>query len=235
MEIDNWLTNIQDWLLPRLCPACGDSTTSGEMLCAGCEQSLPRLANACPRCASPYEHEHIRGQCGACQRRPPAFVRTVALYRYAPPTDHFIRALKFHRQLGLARLLGEQLAARLRTESQRPDLILPIPLHAARLRSRGYNQALEIARPVARALQIPLAVHDLRRVRATRPQSDLPFEARRKNMKGAFAVHHAAVLRDRRIALVDDVMTTGNTVEAATRALLAAGAREVEVWVVARA
>lgn len=235
MEIDNWLTNIQDWLLPRLCPACNDWAGPGRMLCPGCERSLPRLGNACPRCATLYDHDNIWGQCGACQRHPPAFVRTIALYRYAPPADHFIRALKFHRQLGLARLLGEQLAVRLRTEPQSPDLILPIPLHAARLRSRGFNQALEIARPVARALGIPIVMHVLRRVRATRPQSDLPFEARRKNVKDAFAVHHAAALKGRRIALVDDVMTTGNTAEAAARTLLAAGVAEVEVWVVARA
>jgi predicted amidophosphoribosyltransferase len=219
MEIDNWLTNIQDWLLPRLCPACNDWAGPGRILCKGCERSLPRLGNACPRCATPYEHDHIHilGDCGVCQRHPPAFVRTIALYRYAPPADHFIRALKFHRQLGLARLLGEQLAARLRTEPHLPDLILPVPLH------------------VADALQVSLAVHDLRRVRATLPQSDLPFDARRKNVKGAFTVRDTTALRGRHVALVDDVMTTGNTAEAAARTLLAAGAEAVEVWVIARA
>jgi len=235
MEIDNWLTNIQDWLLPRLCPACNDWTGPGRILCPGCETSLPRLGNACPRCATPYEHDRIRGDCGACLRHPPAFMRTLALFHYAPPADHFIRALKFHRQLGLARLLGIQLAERLRTWPSRPDLILPIPLHATRLRSRGFNQALEIARPAARALRVPLGVHSLRRLRATAPQSDLPFESRRRNVKGAFGVRPDAGVRGLRIALVDDVMTTGNTADAAARTLLAAGAEAIEVWVIARA
>jgi ComF family protein len=235
MVLNNWLTNIQDWLLPRLCPACGDWSGPGRLLCAGCEQALPRLATACPRCAAAYEHPDIQGVCGACQRRPPAFARTVALYHYAPPVDHLIRELKFHRQLGLASLLGERFAVRLLNEPRRPDLIIPVPLHRSRLRERGYNQALEIAHPLARILGIPLAARALTRVRATVAQSALPFNARQKNVKGAFTVQPGTALKNLHIALVDDVMTTGSTVEAAARALHAAGAREVEVWVVARA
>ncbi|HJW80866.1 MAG TPA: ComF family protein, partial [Acidiferrobacterales bacterium] len=197
------------------------------------------------RCAIPYDHPDTRGECGACQKQPPAFARTVALYRYAPPVDHFIRALKFHQQLGLARLLGEQLAQRLVTETARPDVIMPVPLHSARLRERGYNQALEIARPVARTLNIPLDFRSLLRVRATAPQTGMTVAARRKNLRGAFALRDdpggvvAAMdfdaVRNRRVALVDDVMTTGSTVQAAAQCLLAAGAEKIDIWVVARA
>jgi ComF family protein len=183
----------------------------------------------------PYEHPDTRGECGACQKQPPAFARTVALYRYAPPVDHFIRALKFHQQLGLARLLGERLARRLVRETSPPDLIIPVPLHGARLRERGYNQALEIARPVARALNIPLDFHSLLRVRATAPQTGMTIEARRKNLRGAFALRGNTAVQNLRVALVDDVMTTGSTVQAAAQCLRAAGAREVEIWIIARA
>lgn len=105
----------------------------------------------------------------------------------------------------------------------------------SRLRVRGYNQALEIARPIARLLNVPLDYDSLIRIRATAAQSDLPVEHRRRNVHGAFAVSARANLSGLRIALVDDVMTTGSTVQAASRALLAAGAVEVEVWVAARA
>jgi ComF family protein len=235
MGLNNWLTNIQDWFLPRLCPACHGWAGSGRRLCPGCEATLPVITSACPRCASPYDHPDVHGECGACQQDPPPFRRALALYRYAPPVDHFIRALKFHQQLGLATWLGEQLAGRLADVSPRPDLILPVPLHRSRLRGRGYNQALELARPVARALGIPLDARLLTRTRATAAQSDLPFTARSRNVKGAFAVRDSAAVTSRRVALVDDVMTTGSTLRAAAAALRAAGAGEIEVWVIARA
>lgn len=235
MPFNQWLANIQDWLLPRLCPACGDPAGPGRELCPGCERTLPVLMHACPRCAIPYEHPGTDGECGACQKHPPAFMRSIALYRFAPPVDHFIRALKFHQQLGMARLLGERLAQRLAEAQARPDLILPVPLHRTRLRERGYNQALEIARPVAHRLEIPLDAFSLRRVRATLPQTGMALAARRKNLRAAFALDARMNLQNLRVALVDDVMTSGSTVQAAAQCLRAAGAQEVEVWVVARA
>ena len=234
MQLNNWLVNIQDWLLPSLCPACGATAERGLRLCRGCTRTLPILRHACPRCAKPYEHADIHGDCGVCQKRPPAFQRSVALYRFDPPVDHFIRELKFNRQLGLARLLGEHLAERLAREP-RPDRIIPVPLHRARLRERGFNQALEIARPLARALGVPLDFKILQRVRATLPQTGLAVAARRKNVRNAFRLHDADSLRGQHVALVDDVMTTGSTVQAAAKCLRAGGADKVEIWVVARA
>jgi len=110
-----------------------------------------------------------------------------------------------------------------------------IALHRTRLRERGYSQALEIARPVARRLDIPIGSHTLRRVRATAPQTGMTVAARRKNLRGAFTWRAGNEVKNLRVALVDDVMTTGSTVQAAARCLRAAGAREVEVWVIARA
>jgi ComF family protein len=232
MEIDNWLTNIQDWLLPRLCPGCHDWAGPGRILCRGCEHSLPRLGNSCPRCANPYNHENVAGPCGMCQRHPPTFARAIALYRYEPPVDHFIRELKFRRQLGMARLFGERLAERLLPESQRPDLILPVPLHARRLRHRGYNQALEIARPVARCLGVELDISGVERIRDTAPQTQLSPTERRRNLDGAFRAKHD--YSGLSVALVDDVMTSGHTADNLARILLHAGANDVQVWVAAR-
>ena len=236
MELNNWLSNIQDWLLPRLCPACGGQAGQGEILCSGCVQSLPRNDHACPRCASPHDHPMLTDdECGSCQQHPPAYQRCVALFRYAPPVDHFIRRLKFHQELSMATVLGEWLAERLQDRVPMPDLILPIPLHASRLRQRGYNQALEIAKPVAQLLGVPVNRHALLRLRATAAQSDLPLEERRRNVRGAFAVRDGHDLSGLHVALVDDVMTSGSTVQAAARCLRQAGASEISVWVVARA
>ncbi len=235
MELNNWLSNIQDWLLPRLCPACGGNTEAGEILCAGCVQTLPRSGPACPRCATPYDHPVLAHECGTCQQHPPAYDRCVALFHYGPPIDHFVRRLKFHRELSIATVLGEWLAERLQDTAPLPDVILPIPLHATRLRERGYNQALEIAKPVAQQLGAPINRHALLRLHATAAQSDLPLEDRRRNVRGAFAVRAGNDLAGLHVALVDDVMTSGSTVQAAARCLRQAGASEISVWVVARA
>ena len=235
MALNNWLTNIQDWLLPRLCPACGLKADARQALCARCQESLPVLHHACGQCAAPFERAvPAKTVCGRCLKHPPAFARSVALYRYLPPADHLIRLLKFHQGLGQARSLGWALALRVDRESL-PDLIVPIPLHRTRLRERGYNQALEIARPVARRLELPLVPSLLARLRSTPPQAGLDRRARQRNMKNAFEVTNPDKVRGQHIALVDDVMTSGSTAEAAARVLLRAGAKSVVVWVVARA
>jgi ComF family protein len=226
-----WLT-IQDWWLPRLCAACGLKAAAGETLCTRCTRSLPRLTATCPRCAIPLPG--TARVCGRCLKKPPAFTRSVALYRYAPPADHLIRLAKFHQQPAQARALGRSLAARVASEP-RPDVIVPIPLHAARLRERGYNQALEIARPVAHSLGIPVAPLLLTRARPTPPQAGLDRRARERNLKNAFVVNDPEEVRGKNIALIDDVMTSGSTSGAAARALKRAGAKSVMVWVIARA
>jgi ComF family protein len=232
--INRWLTNIQEWLLPRLCPACGSVCESGSRgLCSGCEQWLPSLVQSCPVCALPYENTAIRGVCGRCQQHPPAFHSAVCLYHYAPPVDHFIRAIKYHRDLGLARLLGQRLAEKVTGAGWRPDVILPVPLHPARLRSRGFNQAVELARPAAKGFDLRPASAAVERVRDTPPQSRLSSSQRRKNLRGAFRVRRD--FSGQTVAIVDDVMTTGSTVDALAAVLRRAGAREIRIWVIARA
>jgi ComF family protein len=144
-----------------------------------------------------------------------------------------IWALKYHRRLEMARILGEQLAQGLASAPREVDLVVPVPLHRARLHERGYNQSLELARPIARYLGLRLDFNCLQRIRATAPQAGLAPAERRRNVRGAFAATPA--VKKLKVAVVDDVMTTGHTANAVAQCLRKAGAREVHVWVVARA
>jgi ComF family protein len=169
--------------------------------------------------------------CGACLKRAPTFGHTVAAYSYGFPVDALIHALKYGGNLALAPLLAERLT-RLAAERERPDLLIPMPLHRARLRERGFNQALEIGRIVAAGLGIPLEVEACRRIRDTIGQTGLSWKERRRNVRGAFACDKD--LAGRRVAVLDDVMTTGATLDELGRVLRRAGAVEVDAWVVAR-
>jgi ComF family protein len=199
------------------------------VLCAACDADLPRLSGpACPRCALATQDGAL---CGRCLARPPAYDGTVAALVYAFPADVLLRALKFRSELALAPLLGRLLAARL-PRGVRVDWVLPVPLSAARLRSRGFNQALEIARPLAAATGCALAPRLAERSRDTPPQVDLPLAERGRNVRGAF--HCTRDLAGAEVALVDDVMTTGATLDELAATLKRAGAARVVNWVVAR-
>lgn len=202
---------------------------AGAVLCAACDADLPRLDGArCPRCALASPAGEV---CGHCRARVPAYDATVAALAYDFPADVLVQALKFRGELALAPLLGALLAARI-GKGERVDLVLPVPLAAARLRARGFNQALEIARPVARAAGARLEPALAMRSRDTAPQTDLPLGERAKNVRGAFGVAHA--LEGAAVALVDDVMTTGATLDELAATLKRAGAARVVNWVVAR-
>src|SRR5690606_36802438 len=156
-----------------------------------------------------------------------------AAFVYAAPLDRLLPRFKFHHDLAAGRLLSQLMAQGL-AGAERPQALLPVPLHRARLRQRGYDQALELARPLASAIRIPLLPDALRRERATAPQSRLDAAHRQRNLRGAFAVAPAARL-PAHVALVDDVMTTGATLYAAAIALRRAGVARVDAWVCARA
>ena len=204
-------------------------------LCAHCAAALPDSLNGCPGCALPLPDGAPEGvACGSCSQQRAPYLTTQAAFLYADPVDLLVQGLKFNGRLAHARLLGERLAAYLSARLvAMPDSIVPVPLHARRQRIRGFNQALELARPVSRRLRVPLFVAGARRVRDTDAQSGLDAKARRANLRGAFVADPA--LRGLHVAIVDDVVTTGQTVTALALALRRAGAARVDVWCVARA
>ena len=172
--------------------------------------------------------------CGRCLRHPPPQDRACAAFRYAAPLDRLVQRLKFGRRLGLARLTGALLATAAQSGHwERPELLIPVPLHDMRLRQRGYDQAQAIAREAGRRLGIPVDAHACRRVRATAPQTGLALADRRRNVRGAFAVQKPPAVSH--VAVVDDVMTTGATAGALALALKRAGVARVDVWALCRA
>jgi ComF family protein len=219
--------------LPQRCELCV-ARTAGSLLCDACAAGLPRVAAACPVCALP---SHDGAACGACLRDPPPFAATVAALVYAFPTDRLLQRIKYGGRLALADWAGATLAVAaggalaVRVPAERPDRIVALPLSAPRQRERGFNQAREIALRVAHATAIPLTA-PLMRNSGGPPQAALPWAERRSNVRGAFALR--ADVRGARIALVDDVMTTGATLAEAASTLARGGATRIECWVVAR-
>lgn len=195
--------------------------------CAACNRALPYLGTAhCPSCALPTPAGET---CGRCLRQPPLFTRTTAVFGYGFPLDKLIQAMKYGEQLALAHAFAGKLARRI---DSLPDCVIPMPLHPAKLRERGFNQSQLIAANVARELDLELLTHACRRVRDTPPQSALPWKERKKNMRGAFCCDMD--LTGRRVALVDDVLTTGASLNALAEAVRKSGAAEIDAWVVAR-
>jgi ComF family protein len=215
-------------LLPQDCFLCGAS--SGEsLLCTACTASLPGLtAERCPVCALPTPDSSL---CGACLKQMPHFDATQAVFRYEFPVDSLIQALKYAHRLASADFLGRVLAQT--TLPRLPGLILPVPLSHVRLAQRGFNQAVEIARPLSRALGVALEIAHVHRRRDTTPQASLPWKERAKNIRHAFECE--VDLTGKTVLVIDDVMTTGATLDELARTLKAHGAARVENLVLARA
>jgi len=199
------------------------------LVCAACEAALEGAASACERCASPV----LRGgRCDACRGRRLAFDAALARFDYRFPVDRLVLRFKYAGDLAVGRWLSERLAERA-ASMPRPDVLVAPPLARTRLRERGFNQAVEIARTVGRRLRLPVDAHAIERRRETAPQARLGRRARQANLRGAFAC--ARNVDGLHVAIVDDVLTTGATADALARALKHAGAARVSVWAVARA
>ncbi len=225
------LARLAAALLPdgrcRLC-----ALPSRAPLCSACQCERPARWR-CPRCAQPLLVP--AAGCGSCALRLPAFAGALAWSDYAPPWDRLVAQIKFGDDPALARWLGRLLGQCLRAERPGwapPRWVVPVPLGPGRLRGRGYNQAWELARGLARELDWPCDCGLLQRRRDGPAQSTLPLARRAANMRGAFLARPLA--RGARLLLVDDVMTSGNTAEQAARALLRAGAADVRVAVLLR-
>ncbi len=234
--MNSWLKNIHSLVFPSSCTLCGAPGMKHLDICEACHHSLPINELACVCCAIPLAEGNI-GVCGQCLQHPPPYKRCIAAWRYEPPLDYFIQRLKFNKDLVFARLMAALFADKLsklyEKQEDKPDVIIPVPLHNKRLRERGFNQSVEIAKVISRQLHIPLDLTSCTRPKMTQPQAELPAAERKRNIKGAFAFSPAKSYRH--IALIDDVMTTGHTINELSETIQKVCKSTIDVWVCARA
>jgi len=225
------LGHVQRWLehcLPSLCLLCAAQATS-DGFCDGCLHDLPKPSSPlCPQCALPVPNAQ---RCGQCLQHPPAFDRTIATWYYVWPVDYLIQRYKYQQAIDFAKAFAQHMLLALNTTAL-PQIIIPMPLHRQRQRQRGFNQALELARPISKCLAIPLGFNWVTRTKATPAQAKLSRSQRQRAIRDAFQCHRQ--LQQQRVAIIDDVMTTGATANALAATLKAAGAKQVDVWVLAR-
>jgi len=200
-----------------------------QAICEACLQNFPSLGDACPRCALPISHTHV---CGHCLNQPPEQDVSFSLFPYLDPIKGLIVDLKYHDKIFLSAFFADLMAKQLH-HRPRPDLLIPIPLHPNRIRQRGYNQSFELAKSLSTRLAIPTSHDYLIRIIDTKSQANIPFKARKKNIQHAFKCIQNQV--PAHIAIVDDVLTTGHTANAAAKQLRKAGATTIEIWTIARA
>ncbi len=232
--VNNWLNIIQDYAFSPTCILCGKPGFDSQDICQPCMIELKRNTECCYQCAERFESSHkIPQLCGQCIRTSPAFDETHAPYCYQGPMRYLISSLKFNRQFKNARLLGYLLAQQLAQTVELPELIIPVPLHKTRFRERGFNQSIEIAKNLSRLINIPIDTKHLSRTRDTPHQIDLPARMRQKNIKNAFQINKS--LSAKHVAILDDVMTTGSTVNEIATILKKHGIEKVDIWVCARA
>lgn len=218
-------------LVPQSCPVCGDRCFYPELLCPACLEDLPQTETSCQQCGVKLSMDSV---CGNCQADPPLFSQTFSAFAYGSPIDHLIQQFKYANRLDLGRVLGIAMAKQLGPKLKYlPDLLVPVPLHRSKLRQRGYNQALELAKWLSKQLGVAVDTVSTSRQRKTLAQTGLPYKERRHNIRNAFSMV-AEKLAGKHIALVDDVMTTGSTANELTRILLKSDVKRVDVWVLAR-
>ena len=232
------LFNLSSYqLLPGACLLCGMSAGRDIDLCISCKQSLPRLGLHCDICANPL---NTPGICGRCQSKRPAFstVQTPLLYQY--PVDLLLQRFKFSGQLAAGKVLSQLLASHIKQQVENgkctlPDLLIPVPLHWKKRFSRGFNQSESIARELSLQLNIKHSRRAVKRAINTPAQHHLSRKERQQIPHNTFAAGRASkILQGARVALVDDVLTTGSTAQALSQTLLKAGAKSVEIWLLAR-
>jgi ComF family protein len=232
-KVDGLRERLLRSVLPLRCLLCGANGVAGRDLCAGCARDCRVNSPSCPRCALPLATP--APLCGECLEREPPFSAAWAPYRYGHPLDLLEARFKFRNDLAAGRVLADLMVERADSDAPaRPVMLVAVPLHASRLRERGYNQALELAKALSAAFRIPLASDLLMRVRATAAQTGLDAAARRRNLRGAFVIAGSRDMPEH-VALVDDVMTTGATLRECARVLRRAGVARVDAWALARA
>ena len=241
-------TNLLDRiriLVPCNCVVCSFPVSGPVSLCDHCERELPKLEHACLRCSIPLVAAADAGICGKCLLRPPLYDRCISLFHYTQPISGMIGEFKFHASFAAGRILGCLLAERFDTyyrtncNGRFPDLLLPIPLHPRRLRRRGFDQCLLLAREIEKKSKIAVAAKLLRKTRDTQPQSALTARERKTNLGRSFALDSPIDATIRHIALIEDVVTTGATIDAIANVLrqqeTSPGKLRIDVWAIARA
>jgi len=222
------LAQLYSKLMPIHCRLCGIASYD-HALCKDCISDLPKIGPACPRCAHPTPNSRL---CGRCLAHPPEYHFSTSIYNYQDPIDRLIVDYKFNDKLYLSNFFAQCMFERLKNK-QLPELLIPIPLHPNKLKQRGYNQSFELAKALSKHLNIPTSNEFLERIIDTKPQSSMPFKQRKKNIQHAFK--SSIKIPFNHIALIDDVLTTGHTANAAAKTLRLAGASKIEVWTIARA
>ena len=220
-----------DALLPSHCLLCGARGQGALSLCADCAADMPRNTICCARCALPLESPALL--CGRCIKHAPPWDAAWVPFRYEWPLAQLESRFKFGGDLAAGRTLSVLWSAS-RAPDELPDAIVPVPLHHSRLRKRGYNQALELAKPLAKQFGVPVSRAALRRTRATHAQTELTAIQRRRNVRGAF-VANLDGNAPKHVVVLDDVFTTGATLAECVRVLKRAGVQRVDVWALARA
>jgi ComF family protein len=226
--INTYLHNLGDWFLPQSCFLCGD--VSYQPLCQACLADLPYQQTACSRCAYPLVSSD--NSCKNCQRHPVVFEEAKTVFAYEYPINKLIQAAKYHQNLAILRLLGQLMAQHIALETV-PDVLIPVPLDIKGLRRRGYNQALELAKVMARFHHLPVDYAAVQCTQKKHNQSKLSDKERRENVKGIFKIKRVKS-HWQRIVLVDDVITTGATANELAQVFLATKIQRVEVWCCAR-
>jgi len=234
------LRHLLHTILPVDCAACGIALSDDPVpfFCRPCWAGLTPLSGpACPRCGHPFASpvaltfspDHL---CGPCRKRRPAYSKAWSLYPYTTPLQEALCLFKYRSKVALADALGALMLTA--APPQDLDLVMPVPIHPSRLREREFNQALLLADRLNRTLRLPLSFDNLIRRHPTVPQTELSRSARLKNLRRAFAVRRPNEIQGKRILLIDDVLTTGTTVNECAKALRKAGSGDVFVCTLAR-
>ena len=231
--IYNWLKNSLFCLFSKQCLLCLNPTNNKHLLCSSCEKDLPENKFRCVICAIPFAAKHSSLVCGKCQKKPPFYATSIIPHIYASPLKQLISNLKFQGNLTYTPLLAHSFIHSIeQRKNNLPECIIPVPLHSQRLHERGFNQAVELARIIAKQLNIPLDYSLCQRDKATPFQSGLSAKQRKQNLKNAFSV--TKMHSYKHVAIFDDVVTTGTTVNELARQLKQSGVETIEVWAIAR-
>ncbi len=226
-----WLESLVHIFLPGICLLCSAPTHRPRDLCQACELDLPWLTSVCQRCSLPLP-EGAPSLCGKCLRNPPPYRRCYCTFTYQYPIDRLILEFKENRKLLIGKLLATLMIDSLPLDHAVPDLIIPVPLHKAALRQRGFNQSMEIAEVLSDQWRVPIDNRGCRRILRTQAQKSLPLKQRQQNVRGAFSADRS--YRGLRVAIVDDVITTGSTVNELARLITERGAAAIHVFCIAR-